>query len=117
MEYVSHARLTITGDFIGRTLRRTTRLGVVNKTFDYNTLVDPTSTVPGCAGFPGNVCRSVSLDELVPRSGNVTLLLGAAGARFNLAGNLLVSGSALFPLTKAGFRSGVTTVLGLAYSY
>jgi hypothetical protein len=44
-------------------------------------------------------------------------LLGTAGVKFNIAGNLLVSGSVLFPLTKAGLRSRVTTVIGLDYAF
>jgi hypothetical protein len=37
--------------------------------------------------------------------------------KFNLAGNLLVIGSVLFPLTNAGLRSRLTTVIGVDYAF
>jgi hypothetical protein len=113
VEFVASPRLTVMGDLVGRTLRGPGRLDLVSKKFEYN-LVEPG---PGCAGFAGRTCASVSLDELDPRPGNLTLLLGTGGVKFNLAGNLLVSGSVLFPLTKAGLRSRVTTVIGVDYAF
>jgi outer membrane putative beta-barrel porin/alpha-amylase len=119
VEFVANPRLTLMGDVIGRTLRGTGRLDLVSKSFEYN---DPRSFFfpppgPGCAGFPGFTCRSVSLDEFAPRPGNLTLLLGTGGVKFNLAGNLLISGSVLFPLTNAGLRSRLTTVIGVDYAF
>src|SRR5688500_3472305 len=108
------------GDIVGRTLRGAGRLDLTSKKFEYN---DPTLAVmnlpgPGCGGFIGGfTCRTASFDEFAPRSGNLTLLLGTAGVKVNIAGNLLVSGSVLFPLTKAGLRSRVTTVVGLDYAF
>jgi hypothetical protein len=60
---------------------------------------------------------SISLDEFAARSGNLTLLLGTGGVKFNPVGNLLVSASVLFPLTDAGLRSRVTTVIGVDYAF
>ena len=40
-------------------------------------------------------------------------MLGTAGFKFNPAGTWLLSASLLFPLTDAGLRSRVTTVVGL----
>ena len=60
---------------------------------------------------------SISLDEFAPRPANLTLLLGTGGVKFNLAGNLLLSGSVLFPLTNAGLRSRVTTTIGVDYAF
>ena len=105
VELVANPRLTLIGDFVGRTLRGAGRLDLVSKTFLY--------AVPGLSPPP----FSISLDELAPRSGNLPLLLGSAGVKFNLAGNLLVSGSVLFPLTNAGLRSRVTTVIGVDYAF
>ena len=67
--------------------------------------------------IPNNLCHSISLKKFAPRSGNLTLLLGTGGVKFNLTGNLLVSGSVLFPLTNAGLRSRVTTVIGVDYAF
>jgi hypothetical protein len=90
----------------------------VSKGFEYN---DPASITPnappGCGGLPGGVCRSAFFNEFAPRSGNLTLLLGAGGAKFNVTGNLLLSGSVLFPLTTAGILSPVTPVIGLDYAF
>jgi hypothetical protein len=119
VELVANPRLTVMGDVIGRTLRGAGRLDLASKSFEYN---DPSSSFfpppgPGCGGFSGFTCRSISHDEFAPRSGNLTLLLGAAGVKFNPVGNLLISGSVLFPLTKAGLRSRVTTVVGVDYAF
>jgi hypothetical protein len=119
VEFVASPRFTVIGDVIGRTLRGAGRLDLVTKKFEYN---DPAPLIagmpgPGCAGFSGLLCNSISLDEFAPRSGNLTLLLGTGGIKFNISGNMLISGSVLFPLTKAGLRSRVTTVIGLDYAF
>lgn len=89
----------------------------LRKTFEYNAFT-PTTPGPDCGfGFAGFVCASTSLDEFAPRSADLTLLLGTGGVKFNLGGNLLLSGSVLFPLTNAGLRSRVTTVFGADYAF
>jgi hypothetical protein len=118
VEFVAHPRVTVIGDVIGRTLRDAGRLDVVNKSFEWN---EPTPllgrTGPGCGGFVGFTCRTVMLPEFAPRAGNLTLMLGTAGAKVNLTGNLLLSGSVLFPLSAAGLRSRVTPIAGLDYAF
>jgi hypothetical protein len=120
MEFVANPRLTLMGDVIGRTLRGAGRLSVVSKKFEYN---EPTPLLvgvppgPGCGGFIGFTCKTASFDEFAPRPGNLTLLLGTGGAKFNLGGNLLLTGSVLFPLTNSGLRSRVTTVIGMDYAF
>jgi hypothetical protein len=113
VEFVANPRLTVNGDIVGRTLRGMGRLDLVTKRFEYSM----PGGGPGCGGLAGLTCASVSLDEFAPRSANLTLLLGTGGVKFNLAGNLLISGSVLFPLTNAGLRSRVTTVIGLDYAF
>ena len=118
IEFVAHPRVTVIGDVIGRTLRDVGRLDVVGKSFQWN---EPSPLLgrvgPGCAGFVGFTCQTVTFPEFAPRPGNLTLMLGTAGAKVNLSGNLLLSGSVLFPLTDAGLRSHVTTVVGLDYAF
>ena len=104
VELVAHPRFTVIGDLVGRTLLGAGRLDLVSKDFLY-----------GLPGLPPPF--SISLDEFAPRPGNLTLLLGTAGIKYNLAGNLLLSGSVLFPLSNAGLRSRVTTVVGLDYAF
>jgi hypothetical protein len=112
-EFVVNPRLIVLGDVVGRTLRGAGHLDLVSKEFKYGS---PTGTTPNCENS-GFACSSAFFDELNPRPGNLTLLLGTAGVKFNLAGNLLISGSVLFPLTNAGLRSRVTTVIGLDYAF
>jgi hypothetical protein len=120
MEFVANPRLTLMGDVIGRTLRGAGRLSVVSKKFEYN---EPTPLLvgvppgPGCGGFIGFTCKTASFDEFAPRPGNLTLLLGTGGVKFNLGGNLLLMGSVLLPLTDSGLRSRVTTVIGMDYAF
>jgi hypothetical protein len=119
VEFIASPRLTVMGDVIGRTLRGAGRLDLVSKTFEYG---DPGPLIagmpgPGCGGIPGLTCATAAFDEFDPRPGNLTLLLGTAGVKYNIAGNLLVSGNVLFPLTKAGLRSRVTMVVGLDYAF
>ena len=117
LEFVANPRLTMMGDFVGRTLRGAGRLDLVSKKFEYT---DPSLFgSPGCLGFPDfQGCRgSIARDEFAPRSANLTLLLGTGGFKYNIAGNLLISGNVLFPLTKAGLRSRVTTIVGVDYAF
>lgn len=115
VEFVANPRLTVIGDMVGRTLRGAGRLDLVSKSFEY---VDVTSfNRPGCA-FPDFVCHaSINRDEFDTRTGNLTLLLGTGGVKYNPIGNWLISGSVLFPLTEAGLRSRLTAVVGLDYAF
>jgi hypothetical protein len=115
VDLVASPRFTVMGDLVGRTLRGAGRLELVSKTFEYNARA--VSPGPGCAGIPDGLCSSISLEEFDPRTGNLTLLLGTGGVKFNPTGNLLISGSVLFPLTDAGLRSRVTTVVGVDYAF
>lgn len=119
VEFIASPRLTVLGDVIGRTLRGAGHLDLVSKEFEYS---DPGPLIagmpgPGCGGIPGLTCATASFDEFAPRSGNLTLLLGTAGVKVNVWGDLLLSGSVLFPLTNAGLRSRVTTVVGMDYAF
>lgn len=112
-EFVVSPRLTVMGDFIGRTLRGAGRLDLISKEFKYSS---PQGTTPNCENS-GFSCSSVFFDEFEPQPGNLTLLLGTGGAKFNLRGNILITGSVLFPLTDAGLRSRMTTVVGLDVAF
>jgi len=101
-EFVPHPKLTLIGDVVGRTLRRAGRLELISKAFQYN---DETSV------------QTATFDEFEPRAGNLTLVLGAVGVKFNPTGALLLSANVLFPLTEAGLRSRLTTVVGLDFAF
>jgi hypothetical protein len=112
IEFVASPRVTVMGDLIGRTLRGAGRLDVVGKMFQYRQFDPQTAAV-----LPASIPASISLDEFAPRTGDLTLLLGTGGVKFNPTGNLLISGSVLFPLTDAGLRSRLTTVVGVDYAF
>jgi hypothetical protein len=114
IEFVVSPRLTVMGDFVGRTLRGAGRLELVSKPFEYNM---PSASGSGCGGLPIGVCTTLSLDEFDPRQGDLTLLLGTAGMKFNPGGNWLISGSVLVPLTDAGLRSRRTLAVGVDYTF
>jgi hypothetical protein len=105
------------GDFVGRTLRGAGHLALLSKQFEYVAQPETGVPGPGCGGFPGLTCKTAFFDEFAPKAGNLALLLGTGGVKFNLAGNLLLSGSVLFPVTKAGLRSRVTTTVGVDYAF
>jgi hypothetical protein len=119
VEFIASPRVTVMGDIIGRTLRGAGRLNLVSKSFPYN---DPNPLIqgmpgPGCGGFAGLTCSTATFNEFDPRPGNLTLLLGTGGIKFNPVGNLLISASVLFPLSNAGLRSRVSTVIGVDYAF
>jgi hypothetical protein len=105
IELVASSRLTFIGDVIARTLLDAGRLRLESKRFEFQPL-DPLLPV-----------SSVAFDEFAQRPGNLTLLLGTVGAKFNPIGNLLLSASVLFPLTDAGLRSRWSTVFGIDYAF
>jgi len=126
-EIVATPRLTLMGDIVGRTLRGAGRLDLVGAQFEYSDPfkipVPPGQTTPltpqqivemGILTFPTS---TATYDEFSPRPGNLTLLLGTGGVKFNPFGNVLVSASVLFPLTDAGLRSRLTTIVGLDYAF
>jgi hypothetical protein len=105
VEFVATPRLTLIADVVGRTLRDAGRLSMIDKRFEFE---PPVPEMPP---------PSVTLQEFDSRSGNLNLLLGTVGAKFNPTGNLLVSGNVLFPLTDAGLRSRYTIVVGMDYAF
>jgi hypothetical protein len=106
VEYIPHPKVTLVGDVVGRVLRDAGRLSLVDKTFQYE--------LPGPVVLPP---PSTTFKEFQPRPGNINLVFGTVGAKFNPVGNLLVSGSVLFPLTQAGLRSRVSTVIGVDFAF
>jgi hypothetical protein len=104
IEYVAESRLTFVGDIVGRVLRAAGRLTPRLKTFEY-----VVGAVPPA--------QSSQFEEFEPRDSNLHLVLGTAGVRFNPLGNLLISANVLVPLTKAGLRSRLGTVIGVDYAF
>ena len=102
LEFVANPRLTLIGDIVGRTLRGAGRMELTTKSFPFQ----------GATSV-----QSAQFDEFDPREGNLNVVLGTAGFKFNPIGNWLVSANVLFPLTDAGLRSRFTTVIGVDYAF
>ena len=105
LEFVASPRLTILADVVGRTLRDSGRLRLEEKRFEFQ---------------PQNLSLPIAFatfDEFAFRGGNLNLLLGTVGAKFNPFGNVLLSGNVLFPLTDAGLKSRWSTVVGVDYAF
>jgi len=106
VEFVVEPRVTVIGDLVGRTLRNAGRLDLLNKTFQYQP-----------PGTPAPPLASTQFDEFEPRTGNLNLLYGTAGVKINPKGNILISASVLFPLTDAGLKNRLTTIVGMDYAF
>ena len=97
------SRTTVSFDITGRTLRNLGRLVPVARQFPFVTQAG----VFGTAAF----------EEFARRPGDLNLVVGAIGARFNPRGNFLISTQLLLPITKSGLRDKVTPVVGVDYSF
>ena len=100
-------RITLNADLVGRTLRDVNRFGTVSRSYNFRLATDPTLQ-----------SRSFGdVFDITQSSGNLTLLLGTAGVKINVAKTLLLNASVLFPLSNDGLRPKVTPVVGLDYAF
>ena len=105
LDVAVHPRLTLSGEVVGRNLFDATRAELRQETFTFTTAG---ATAPLTAQRP--VVQFVEDD--------LSLLLGVLGVKFNPAGNLLLSASALFSLADDGLeQDGVIGAFGLEYSF
>ena len=99
-----HRRLTLTADLIGRTLFDTQRLVDRDRVFAFKQQRSPDT-------------MTTTLSETETATGNVTVLLGSAGAKINVARRLLVVANLLFGVGHHGLQDTLTPVFGLDYSF
>lgn len=104
LEYVAESRVTLVGDIVGRVLRDAGRLTPRLKAFEF--VNSGSATV-----------QSAQFEEFDPSDGNLHLVLGTAGVKVNPVRNLLVNANVLFPITKAGLRSGIGVALGVDWAF
>lgn len=102
-EFEAAPTVTLTADFLGRSLRDVGRLELMNVTHNYFNNV----------GEPG----STTLQEWVARSGSLNVNDLALGVKVNVAGNLLLNGNVLVALNDSGVRARVTPVFGFDYTF
>jgi hypothetical protein len=99
-----HRRVTLTADFIGRTLLSANRVVMEPRTFRFTTRTDPT-------------VRETSRLIPVPEQGNLTVSLGSAGLKINPVGRLLLVGNVLFAIGESGLQDKITPTFGIDYSF
>ena len=102
-EFVASPRATLAVDFLGRTLLDAGGVKFTDTTWDY-------MSNTGVRG-------STTLHELAQTSGALNLSSVAFGGKFNLTGNMLLSGNLLVAVSSSGVTSRVTPVIGLEYSF
>ena len=103
-EIQASPRVTINADVLGRTLLDVGRLEEQDRVFSFMS----------AAGVPG----SQTFQEFTPiPDSNLNTLTGTVGAKVNLFGNFLLSGSVLFPLKKSGIYDNLTPVIGIDYVF
>jgi hypothetical protein len=105
VEYALNPRVTISGDFVGRSLVGADHLVLGNTTHSYTTI--------------NGVQSSIVLTEFVQTHGTLNMALAAIGGKFNVmrSRKFLVSANVLLPVNWAGFRARVTPVFGFDYSF
>ena len=116
VEIVAHPKLTILGDFLGRTLFDAGDIELETKTFPFRSGAAAPGTAPLMTSTT-NPLTGAPYEQLGLFPGNLSLLLGSAGVKYNAAQNLLLNANVLFPLTDAGLRDQLTWVVGLDYAF
>ncbi len=104
-DWAATTRVTFAADAIGRTLRQMTRFETSNSSFPYRT------------SDAGPVLTTARSQLNITGRKNLNLLLGAVGAKINVATNLLLTANVLFPLSDGGLRPKITPVIGLDYAF
>jgi hypothetical protein len=105
-DIVPHSRVTITGDFLGRTLLDARTLTDTQTTFTYRTAPTPTAPI-----------AQTTRTELGVQTGNLSLLLASAGIKVNPVGQLLLVGNVLFKVGDHGLQADVIPSFGIGYTF
>ena len=117
VEIVANPKLTLLLDLVGRTLFNAGDIALETKTFQFRSPADALAPAP-LQTSSTNPVTGQPYEQLGLRVGeNLSLLLGAAGLKFNVGTNLLVNANVLFPITDAGLRDRMTIAIGLDYAF
>jgi hypothetical protein len=103
----AHPRVSLSADFIGRTLLDVNRFALVDQSFNYRTTT----------GGPLQAQTYSDGVGITQSQGRLNLFLGVAGIKVNLTRTLLLTANVLFPLSDDGLRPKVTPVVGLDYAF
>jgi hypothetical protein len=107
VEVVPSPKLTIIGDLIGRTLRGAGTVAPQTISLQYGP--NASSATNPITGQP--------YTELAFTPGNLNLILGSAGVKYNPGGNVLLTGNVLFPLSSDGLKANVSYVVGVDIAF
>jgi hypothetical protein len=116
VEIVAHPKLTLLADFLGRTLLDAGVVELETKTFPFRAGAGSNATAP-LQTSSANPITGQPYEQLGLRDGNLSLLLGSAGLKFNAGTNLLVNANVLFPINDAGLRDRLTIAFGIDYAF
>ena len=116
VEFVASPKLTLLADFLGRTLFDAGDIELETKTFPFRAGAASNATAP-LQTSSTNPITGQPYEQLGLRDGNLSLLLGSAGVKFNAATNLLLNAHILFPITDAGLRDRLTYAVGFEYAF
>jgi hypothetical protein len=110
-EFVAAQRVTLSADFVGRSLMDATRLTLTDVTHSY---FSPTG-VPGSSTFEEYAPKPPSGGGLFDSTLN--LMSMAIGGKFNVAGQFLINANVLVALNNAGLTARFTPVIGFDYTF
>jgi hypothetical protein len=117
VEIVAHPKLTLLADFLGRTLIDAGTLELETRTFDFRAGAASNPATAPLQTSSTNPITGQPYEQLALREGNLSLLLGSAGFKYNAGTNLLVNANVLFPITDAGLRDRLTFAFGVDYAF
>ncbi len=110
------SRVTFAGDVIGRTFRNARTVRLQQQKFCVN-------TAESFAPPPDTPCNSdprlitVQRTRLDVSRSDLNTLIGSAGFKANVVGNLLLTVNGLFSITKKGLQDTFTPVVGFDYAF
>jgi hypothetical protein len=117
VEIVAVPKLTVIGDFLGRTLLDSGKVDVQTKTYQYRSPAGADATVPLSTSATNPLTNQPYHQLGLTPNKNLNLMWGATGAKYNPVGNLLIMGNVLFPLTDAGLRDKLTFAFGFELAF
>jgi hypothetical protein len=117
VEIVAHPKLTLLADFLGRTLFDAGIVELETKTFPFRSGAGSNPATAPLQTSSANPITGQPYEQLGLRDGNLSLMLGSAGFKYNAGTNLLVNANVLFPITDAGLRDRLTFAFGIDYAF
>jgi len=116
VEWVAHPKLTILGDFLGRTLFDGGKIELESRTFPVRVGSGADASVP-LQTSTTNPISGEPYRQLALKTGNLSQMLGAVGFKYNAGPNMLFMANVLFPFNSSGLNDRLTIALGIDYAF